>query len=361
MRFVHILYVGIEGHSIKVKENQKIQHIFKRYLDGTATPAETAILMEYLSENENNDADFFPVMEEAWLNQNSTTPSASLSKGDFEALRHKIEAKNYPEDKRKFCGLKYAASVVVILSAALGWLFYQKTKNKQQEQVSFYTKSTQKGQKIKLILPDSSVVYLASESKLTYPSHFIKGKKRSIYLAGEAFFEVKRDTSSPFVVHSGKLQTTVLGTSFNIYAYPNETTESVTVRTGKVQVAAVQKRKVKPLSLLMPGNKIKYDISSNHYVVSQQEVESANGWVENHFVFKNEKLTDMLRYLARYYAVDFDLKHRKFAQYRFSATFKQKSISEIMAQIKLMSSNKLNYKIDKMKNKITIWENNNVE
>ena len=81
---------------------------------------------------------------------------------------------------------------------------------------------TQKGEKVKLILPDSSVVYLGAGSKLTWPSHFVKGKLRNIQLEGEAFFEVKHDTSSPFIVHSGQMQTRVLGTSFNVKQKANE-------------------------------------------------------------------------------------------------------------------------------------------
>jgi len=86
-----------------------------------------------------------------------------------------------------------------------------------------------------LRLPDGTRVWINENSKLEYPEVF-SGKQRKVTLTGEAFFEVKRDTSKPFIIHSGRIETTVLGTSFNIMAY-NGKAPVVAVRTGKVKVA----------------------------------------------------------------------------------------------------------------------------
>ncbi len=86
-----------------------------------------------------------------------------------------------------------------------------------------------------LRLPDGTRVWINENSKLEYPEVF-NGKQRSVTLVGEAFFEVKRDPSKPFVIHSGRIETTVLGTSFNVKAYKGKA-PVVAVRTGKVKVA----------------------------------------------------------------------------------------------------------------------------
>lgn len=85
-----------------------------------------------------------------------------------------------------------------------------------------------------LNLPDGTRVWLNENTEIEYPKEF-KGKERTITLRGEAFFEVKRDPSHPFVISSGPIKTTVLGTSFNVKAYDNHEPE-VNVRTGKVKV-----------------------------------------------------------------------------------------------------------------------------
>ena len=89
-----------------------------------------------------------------------------------------------------------------------------------------------------LNLPDGTRVWLNENTEIEYPKEFT-GKERTITLKGEAFFEVKRDPSHPFVISSGPIKTTVLGTSFNIKAYDHHEPE-VNVRTGKVKVQTEQ-------------------------------------------------------------------------------------------------------------------------
>nr|WP_245228039.1 FecR domain-containing protein [Pedobacter petrophilus] len=214
---------------------------------------------------------------------------------------------------------------------------------------------TLKGEKVKLVLPDSSVVYLSAGSKLVWPSHFIKGSLRNIKLEGEAFFEVKRDPSSPFIVHSGTMQTQVLGTSFNIYAYPKDHTFSVAVRTGKVKVSANSKGKLKQLSLLTPGMKLLYHLKEQNYSVGTAGIADVNAWVKNSFVFKDATLPNILLSLERYYNVNIELKSNKLSQCRFNATFSNKSINHVMEEIHIMSGKHIQYKIDTVTKKITVW------
>ena len=110
---------------------------------------------------------------------------------------------------------------------------------------------------IRLIsLPDGTRVWLNQNSQLEYPEHF-SDNERNVSLKGEAFFEVKRDPSRPFVITSGVIKTTVLGTSFNIKAY-NEKQPEVNVRTGKVKVEGETNT-----VLLLRGDKAVYTVVSS--------------------------------------------------------------------------------------------------
>jgi transmembrane sensor len=335
-----------------VKDNIKI--LFEYYLAGKATSEQEKILMEYLADPANADSEFHGVMERAWTKQTTGTDYSLTAVSGLAEIWEKVE-KRQPKSRLFSPLLKYAAAVAVIISASLGWYIYQKVQQPVQTTINFLSKTTQKGEKLKLILPDSSIVYLGPKSRLTWPSHFLKGSLRSIQLEGEAFFEVKHDASSPFIVHSGHMQTRVLGTSFNIYAYPKDGTFSVAVRTGKVRVSENSSGKLKQLSLLTPGMKLVYDLKAHHYNIRKERITEVNAWIKNGFAFKDISLPDMLKSLERYYNVRFELNTDKLNDCRYNATFTNKSISNIMEEIRVMSGKKMRYKIDTVNKTITVW------
>lgn len=335
-------------------EQDYIKILFKSYLEGKTDPEQEKILMEYLADPANGDTEFHAVMEKAWKKQNSEPDYSPKANKGLDEIWNKIEDRQ-PKSRTFYPILKYAAAIVVVISAAIGWYAYKKTQQPLETAIALLSKTTQKGEKVKLMLPDSSIVYLGAGSKLTWPSHFIKGSLRNIRLEGEAFFEVKHDTSSPFIVHSGKMQTRVLGTSFNIYAYPKDGTFSVAVRTGKVGVSENNGGKLKHLSLLTPGMKLLYHIKARDYKVHTERIAEVNAWIKNSFTFKDVSLPNILKSLERYYNVHFDLKSNNLNQCNFNATFTNKSIGDVMEEIRIMSGKKMKYKIDTANKIITVW------
>ncbi|MBT2563826.1 FecR family protein [Pedobacter sp. ISL-68] len=335
-----------------MKENIKI--LFEHYLTGKTNPEQEKILMEYLADPANADSEFHDVMEKTWTKQTDETDYSLAAVQRLAQIWNKVEERQ-PKSRSLFPLLKYAAAIVVIISASLGWYAYKKAQQPVQTAIAFLSKTTQKGEKVRLILPDSSIVYLGAGSKLTWPSHFVKGGLRNIQLDGEAFFEVKRDTTSPFIVHSGQMQTQVLGTSFNIYAYPKDGTFSVAVRTGKVKVSESSQGELKELSLLTPGMRIFYHLREHNYTVHTERVTEVNAWIKNSFAFKDITLPNMLKSLERYYNVNIELKSNKLNQCRFNATFSNKSITNVMEELHVMSGKHLKYKIDTGTKTITIW------
>lgn len=336
-----------------MKENNDIKRLFKLYLEGNTNRRQDEILHRYLADSSNKDSEFHDLMKESWMNEPAARDDSPQAAAGLEQIWDKLEQKRYQKAQR-YQVLKYAASVVLILSAAIGWYSYE-NRPVSQAPVELLSKTTKTGEKIRMILPDSSIVYLSGGSKLVWPSRFIKGRNRNISLEGEAFFEVKRDTSSPFIIQSGKMQTQVLGTSFNVYAYPADHEFSVAVRTGKVRVSEGTGGKLKSLSLLTAGMKLVYHSRNGKYAVNSRRVDDVNSWVNNRFVFQDESLAGMLEQLERYYNVSFELKTTKLAQCRFNATFSSKSIKEVMEQIRIMSGNHIQYKISGNHKIIALW------
>jgi transmembrane sensor len=335
-------------------KQEHIKILFECYLAGETDQEQEKTLMDYLADPSNKDSEFHAVMENAWKKQNSQADYSLEANKGLSQIWSRIEDRQ-PKRKSFYPILKYAAAIVVVISATLSWYAYQKTQQPIEMAIAFLSKTTQKGEKVKLILPDSSVVYLGAGSKLTWPSHFVKGSLRNIRLEGEAFFEIKHDTASPFIVHSGQMQTRVLGTSFNIYAYPKDGTFSVAVRTGKVKVSENQQGRLKELSLLTPGMKLLYHLKERDYSVSTERIAEVNAWIKNSFAFKDVNLPNMFKSLERYYNVHFELKGNKLAQCRFNATFTNKSIGDVMEEIRIMSGKHMEYKRDTGTKIITVW------
>ncbi|TBO44402.1 FecR family protein [Pedobacter kyonggii] len=337
-----------------MENNEEIRKLFKLYLEGKADPQQEETLLHYLDSVKNDDGQFSDLIQEAWGEEPSTREDSSRVDQEFEEIMAKADIRRQQKSQR-FRVLQYAASIVLVCSVALGWYSYKGNQVEPLEVIEMFSRTTLQGEKLKIILSDSTVVYLGGSSTLKWPSRFVKGRHRNIRLEGEGFFEVKRDTFSPFVVHSGSIQTQVLGTSFNISAYPSDNIFSVAVRTGKVSVSEINKGVLKRLSLLTPGMKLDYYNKDQRYIVSTENTEDINSWTTNRFIFKDDNLATMMGKLERYYKVRFNLKSPSLANSRqFNATFNQKSIREVMEQIRMMSGGNIHYKITK-DSLITIW------
>jgi transmembrane sensor len=161
-------------------------------------------------------------------------------------------------------------------------------------------------QRSRIFLSDSSIVYLGAGSKLTFPEAFT-GKSREIYLDGEAFFEIKSNPQMPFIVHTGKVQTKVLGTSFKIEAFTGAPF-AVEVATGKIQIA----EGLKSLAILTPGEQLTYYNGK----ISQHQVLPADvmAWKNSVLTFNNKSLYEITRILERWYDVRISFKNKMKAE-----------------------------------------------
>ena len=138
------------------------------------------------------------------------------------------------------------------------------------------------GEHKRLILPDSSEVWLNAGSTILYPETFAKDK-RLVILNGEAYFSVQKDTASPFIVEVPQLSVKVLGTKFNVKAYPGDEKITTTLTSGKVEVS-VQSQ---PPRILKPNEQLTYDKKSSDIHISVIDTHDTNSWVVGKLIFTN--------------------------------------------------------------------------
>ena len=151
---------------------------------------------------------------------------------------------------KRFSWLKIAAvwGIPLLMLGAAAWFYASATqKAKLYSEVVFMHKFTAYGERTMVILPDSSKVWLNGGSSLIYPSRFVSAE-RNVCLTGEAYFDVRKDSSRPFTVDVNQMKLKVLGTTFNVFSYPDNPQIVATLETGKLQIKVDNQEKPYTLS-----------------------------------------------------------------------------------------------------------------
>ena len=259
--------------------------------------------------------------------------------------------------------LALAASLMVVVLG--GWWSlrdYKKTDNK--ELVSEI--STRHGSRTTVTLPDGSVVFLNVSSKLTYD--YGKEDSRQVVLEGEAFFDVFKDEQRPFIIHTKKMDITVLGTTFNVRAYEEDKTVETSLIQGKVEVTI--KGEVPEKVILSPNQKIvlfneetqqpkivsvPVPANPDREVYRLEEVTmnphdslvAETAWKENCLVFNNERFADIALKMERWYDVQIIFEDTQVEDYRFTGTFINETVAQTLEALRFTSP--FQYRIDKKK------------
>ncbi|MFA4869628.1 MAG: FecR domain-containing protein [Pedobacter sp.] len=229
-------------------------------------------------------------------------------------------------------------SGIIISKTASGQIIYE-----IQEQVSdinsVNTLSTAKGENYSIILPDKSKVWLNAASSLTYSTALNVNKKRVVELMGEAYFEVFHDKAHPFIVETKNQTLEVLGTHFNLAAYPDDPVIRTTLLEGRVSLNN-QTNKV----FLTPGQQATLSQVKPTFNVKDVNVTDAVAWKNGLFAFKNESIRSIMEEISRWYDVDFEL-HGDIENKTFGGTVSRFSdIREVLNVLELTGA--IHFKIE---------------
>jgi transmembrane sensor len=191
-------------------------------------------------------------------------------------------------------------SGVKISKSADGQIQYEVT-DQNSSTTEYNTLTTVQGEETRVKLPDGSIVFLNAASEIKYPTSFAKLKNRTIELTGEAYFEIAKDKSHPFIVTTEKQSVEVLGTHFNIQAYTDEKATKTTLLEGSIKVAESNAGNTKA-HILKPGQQA-INSGTNHISIKQVDTEEAVAWKNGFFIFENETMETAMRKISRWYNV----------------------------------------------------------
>ena len=189
----------------------------------------------------------------------------------------------------------------------------------EQELAQIMEVKTNPGMMTSLTLPDGTLVYLNSESTLSYPSRF-DNDTRNVTLQGEAYFEVEKDARHPFVVKADPVEVEVLGTHFNVEAYPGDAEVKTTLLEGSVAVNAPA---VSSRITLSPGESAIYNRADKTLQEEKtKENNTATGWRDGHFHFDYLPLQEIARELSNSFGATIHIADTALQNYRITARFR---------------------------------------
>lgn len=243
-----------------------------------------------------------------------------LGDGSLEYFSHKNE-NALVNDKGELVARKFSDRII----------YFGKVLDKE---VSYHTLKVPYGKTFKLKLSDGTFVSLNSGTTLRYPEQFGINGKRNVYLTGEAFFEVAKDKKHPFIVHSNQVDIEVLGTRFNVSAYPEDKTVSSVLVEGSIQMS----QKDNPLNavLLKPNQMAVWHNESQKIVNKTVDTSFYEAWTQGELAFNNTPFSTIAKIIERTYDVEIINENAVLAKQSFTGSIKisESSVENILELLK---------------------------
>lgn len=310
------------------------KELLQKYVEGNVTTEEIETVVDWLDMNEKHVKEFMALHK-----------------------LHDISVLNRPENKqnqvKKGRSILYRRIVIELMKVAVvaliltGSKFLFDTITHTEEPIQSQTLYIPAGQRAELTLPDNTKVWLNAHSRLVYPVNFQK-EKREVVLDGEAYFDVTRNESSPFIVKTKEMDIKVLGTEFNVSAYSETPEFKIALLKGRVEL---QPTDFSRTYQMLPGEQVWY--KEGRYVASQIKDMDYFRWKEGLLCFNNQPIKEIMEKLQLYYDIRIEMGNRSFLHERYSGKFRVKDGVEQVLKV-LQLEHKFTYTKDNELNLITI-------
>lgn len=310
-----------------------INEIIIRYLDGTAELEEKMLLLRWLKQSDGNRDDF-TATRDLWLSCNVAAGNelevdVALGRLKDRILLEQDRMGRESRTKKKTLSVVLRwirIAAVLLLLLGIGYGIGSRREHSAPDVIVQNQLITAKGSKGRFTLPDGSVVWLNSATKLTYPNQFADDR-RLVSLEGEAYFEVAKDAKKPFVVQAGEIDVEVLGTCFDLDSYSSGEFVETALLNGSVKISG---KALKDPVYLKPNELFRYRKSDQIASVEEAKVGLYAAWIKDRLVFDNDCLSDILISMEGRYNMDIECPKQFAASTRLSFTIRQESIEEVM-------------------------------
>ena len=254
--------------------------------------------------------------------------------------------------QNKFSPKQWIALAAAILSVAVCISLITYTPKTSIKNETFTTVLNTQKENTLIHLPDGSTAVLNTGSKLNFSSSFNQAAKREVYLEGEAFFDISHNPSKPFIVHTGSLETTVLGTAFNVKALPVDSQITVIVTRGKVKVSSGEKL----LGMITKGQEVVYHKRNNNCTQKTVAEDLTLSWKKQDVLLDDVTVEDAVKLLEERFNITISFADTAIKNNRFTTVMqKNEGVEEVIKSI--CEFNAAQYHFNKKTSTIIISKN----
>ena len=307
----------------------KAKDLLKKFQSGNLSLSDFKELVSTV--NDSSDQELEDVFFEEW-NKFDTYPSLSQEKIDSLYCHLHKQMKISPFYKITRHWGQIAASILLLFASGLTILYYiqhQELQTLAEQDVIVRSGDSGTSQ---VSLPDGTLVRLNANSSLTYQQNFGQNN-RKVKLSGEGYFEVKKNTEKKFIVNTGYIDVTVLGTKFNLYAYEDKDIIEMALVEGHVNVSTSQP----PYQTICvkPNEKVTYNKYDNKLNIEKTTTKIETAWLNKELVFREEKLENVFQCLSRKFRVKFSIDSSVSVDDVYTGAFDDEKIEDILEVLKI--------------------------
>lgn len=307
--------------------------LLKRFKEGKCSAEEIIQLEQYFNRNdfstlENTFQEDWNALEGKISREDSTVKGVIWNK-----IQQSIGQKNKVISLRQKIG-RWGAIAATIALLIVG---YKYLNTQQKNTQSIVEKINHQQIPMMVELMEGTKIWLKPKSRITYPSQF-SNDKREVSLKGEAYFEVQSDKSWPFLVKSKNVITRVLGTTFNISAFPNRPAIEIALLEGSVAVDLDQDTAIQQIALLQPGESFTYQKNNGQYIKANFEDTLSYLWKDGIIYFERASIKKVVEILENWYSIKINLPTHELAEetLKHKVDTRKMDIDEVIAGINLV-------------------------
>ena len=315
-------------------KNTEIYVLIGRVLSGEADAHERYRLQQWREETEENQATYEKLRhlwQEATLKEelsNADRVYRNILEKRGAQIKH--QAKKNSTRKPTLWKRTGIAAVLLLMATMAWWSPNVPVTHSPAENIAWVVNQNLAGEKSKILLSDGTIVWLNAESKLRYLPNF-NDTVRRIALVGEAYFQVARDSLRPFVVASEGLQTTALGTSFNVRHFAGDSVVVVFLEEGKVNVERTDDPGTSVF--LEPGYGVTSQIGGSGLQKFADRANLWTGWKDGVLIFDNASIYEVIRTCERWYSVKFSIRGSPPSNWKFNGKFDNENLKNVLESL----------------------------
>jgi len=311
------------------KDSFDIDQLITNRLLGTISEEENLFLDDWMDKSTENRR-LYSEQKRLW---HLFEMHQKVQKIDERKAYQKISNQLFSRKKINILGWMQRVAAVLLLPVivASAIYFYSEKNDRTQFSTVYNTVETPLGMRSSLTLPDGTRVWLNAGSKISYPVLF-SNKIREVSLSGEAYFEVKKDKSWPFVVATKNMNVLVSGTTFNCNAYPENNQVQTVLVEGEVTIANQSATEVESMS---PGELATFNNSNQQITKTKTDLQKYIAWKSGKLMFRDDKMNKVVEKLERWYNVEFEIEDKEIANYVYTATFIDESLDQVLKMLSL--------------------------